>query len=254
VPNFPEIQEYWDEYASANHFHGIEWGSPKFFQKLKEDHDQAFARSNELLNIPEHKGKSILDIYCGIGTDALELARHGVKVTFISPSPKCIELTKRYFTYNNLPVTVGVGNVEDLPFQSNLFDAVTARGILMFTPNIKQALGEIQRVLKPRGELYAHLHNKYSWYAFLAKISGINLVYERRDPPVHNLHSIADAKRIFQAFSSFEISLDRYPLKTSNRSGVLPKLYNYAFLPFASSVPKSVMRHLGYYIIIKAVK
>lgn len=251
---FSEIQEYWDEYVLITQIRGTEWGSPEFFSRLKEDHDKAFVHSNDILNIPAQKGKSILEIYCGIGLDALELAKHGAIVTFISPSPQCIDLTRKYFAYHNLVVTLGVNNVEELSFHSNFFDVVIARSILMFTPNVKKALEEIQRILKPRGELYAHLHNKHSWYVFLAKISGTKLVHEIRDPPVHNLHSIAEAKKMFQGFSSFDIQLDRYPLRTSKRSGLLTKAYNSAFFPFINSIPKSIMSRFGYYIIIKAVK
>lgn len=249
-----KIQEYWDKYATSIQFNGIEWGSPEFFQRVKEDHDKAYAFSNEILNIPAHKGKSVLEICCGIGLDALELAKTGARVTFISPSPKCIELTRKYFTYHDLDATLEVVNAADLSFQANSFDVVIARGILMFTSHPNRLVEEILRILKPGGELYAHLHNRYSWYVILAKISRTNLVYETEDPPVSNLHTVYEAKQVFKDFSSINIFLDRLPSKTSKRSGVLTKLYNSTFVPLVKLIPNPIIRYSGYYIIIKAIK
>ena len=249
-----EIQAYWDEYALYPQIGAVEWGSREFFEQIKEDHDKAYADSNEILNIPSHKGKTVLEICCGVGFDALELAKHGAKVTFISPSPRLIELTRKYFAYQGLDANLKIGNGDELPFQANSFDVVIARGILMFTAHPENVLSEIFRILKPDGEVVAHLHNKYSWYVLLARLSRTNLIHEVIDPPVSWRNSIKDAKRMFRNFSSVRFSYGRFPWLTSKRSGLLAQLYNRIFIPFAKIIPKPIIRPWGYYIIIKAEK
>jgi ubiquinone/menaquinone biosynthesis C-methylase UbiE len=249
-----QIAAFWDSYARHLDVAGTQWGSRQFFDGVKRDHDKAYAYSNKILNIPAHRGKSILEVCCGIGVDALELARHGAQVTFISPSPRCIDLTRKYFGYRDVGAVVEVGNTEELHFEANTFDVVIARGILMFTPDPQKMVNEIFRVLKPRGEVYAHLHNRYSWYLLLAKLSGTNLVHEAKDPPIHKLHSIQEAKRMFAKFSSVKVFLDRFPLKTMKRSGIFVRVYNDVFVPLTQLIPKLIMKPFGYYIIVKATK
>jgi 2-polyprenyl-3-methyl-5-hydroxy-6-metoxy-1,4-benzoquinol methylase len=249
-----EIQAYWDEYALYSQIRGAEWGSRDFFQRIKDDHDKAYGYSNEILNIPSHKGKSILEICCGIGLDTLELAKYGANITFMSPSPKLIELTEKYFTYHGLDANLDIGNAEELPYPANILDVVIARGILMYMPNPRRVLDEIYRVLKPEGEIYAHMHNKYSWYVFLAKLSGSNLVHEKKDPPIHWHNSIRETRMMFKKFSSVKISMGRFPLQRTKRIGMFARLYNDGLIPFTKIIPKRILRPFGYYIIIKATK
>jgi ubiquinone/menaquinone biosynthesis C-methylase UbiE len=57
-----------------------------------------------------------------------------------------------------------VADAQALPFDNASFDAVIANHMLYHIPNLAQALGEIQRVLKPNGRFYAstigseHMH------------------------------------------------------------------------------------------------
>jgi ubiquinone/menaquinone biosynthesis C-methylase UbiE len=249
-----EISTFWDSYARHLTVAGTQWGSRQFFEGVKRNHDRAYAYSNHILDIPAQRGKSILEVCCGIGIDALELAKHGAQVTFISPSRGCIDLTRKYFSYHAVEAVVEVGNTEELHFEANIFDVVIARGILMFTPNPGKMVNEIFRVLRPRGEVYAHLHNRYSWYVLLGKLSRTNLVAEVGNPPVAKLHSVAQAREMFKRFSAVHVFLDRYPSKTNGRSGVVAKLYNIGFVPLANMIPPRILRPFGYYIIIKATK
>jgi len=46
-------------------------------------------------------------------------------------------------------------DAQNIPFEDERFDAVVANHMLYHVPDLEQALSEIQRVLKPRGRLYA---------------------------------------------------------------------------------------------------
>lgn len=250
------VQEYWDEYTTSiqSQFTDKVLGSREYFKEIKSHHDKAYALSNQILNLPGLKGKSVLEIGCGIGLDALEYAKHGAQVTAIDLSPVCINLAKRYFSYNNLNGNIEIGNAEQMRYEDSLFDVVVARQVLMFTPDTQKTVDEMFRVLKPGGKAIALLHNKYSWYALLGKITGTNLVAETKDPPVNKLHSIWEVKEMFNKFSSKDIYLDRFPSKTNRRTGIFAQLYNYLFIPFSEIIPRAIMRPFGWYITIKAIK
>ena len=229
------------------------WGSSEF-EGVKEDHDRAYALSNEILDLRGHRGKSVLEIMCGIGFDALAMAQHGAAVTFVSPSGKCAELTRRYFAHHGVRGTVEVGDPERLRFGEERFDVVVARGILMFAVCPERVVDEIYRVLKPGGKVYAHLHNKYSWYVLLARLSGTKLVHPEKDPPVSRLHSVKDARNLFAGFSSVGVVMDRFPGAATQRSGMWARLYNKCLVPIASVIPRSMLRPFGFYVLVNGQK
>jgi ubiquinone/menaquinone biosynthesis C-methylase UbiE len=247
------VQQYWDTYSSRLEVPGKTWGSREFFAKIKSEHDKVYAYANEILNLANLKGRCLLELGCGIGLDTVEFARCGADVTAIDLSPTCIELAKRLMLYYNLDSTVEVGNAEKLKYPSNSFDIVVARGLLMFTPNDSRVLSEILRVLRPGGEVNILLHNRLSWYVFLAKISRTNLVDEVKDPPVNRLYSIREVQEMLAKFSSYKIFFDRFPSKTK-RMGILAQIYNQGFVSLAQIFPSVVIRPIGFYIIIKAIK
>lgn len=251
-----QVRDYWDEYT-ANiqvQFTDKRLGTKEYFDDIKVHHDRAYGLANQLIDLPGLKGKSVLEVGCGIGLDALEYARHGAKVTGIDLSPVCISLARRYFSYHDLDGALELANAESLPFQDDAFDMAVARQILMFTPNPDAAVGEIHRVLKPGGSVVALLHNRYSWYALLGRLTGTNLVAQAKDPPINETHSIAQARALFKKFSSVELQLDKLPSETSRRTGSLATLYNSVFVPISKQIPAGIMRRVGWYIIIKAVK
>jgi ubiquinone/menaquinone biosynthesis C-methylase UbiE len=251
-----QVQKYWDEYTTEiqTQFTCKDLGSKEYFQEIKVHHDKAYALSNQVLNLPNLAGKSVLEVGCGIGLDALEYAKHRARVAAVDLSPICINLAKRYFSYNNLNGILKIGNAEQLPYADNKFDVVVARQILMFTPDPQKAVDEMLRVLKPGGEAIALLHNRHSWYALLGKVTGTNLVAQAKDPPVNVLHSIKEAHQMFQKFSVVKIILDKFPSKTKRRTGVLARLYNLVFIPVTKIIPRGIIRPFGWYIIIKARK
>lgn len=247
------VQQYWDAYAACLEVSGKAWGSKEFFAEIKSQHDKVYAYANHILNLASLEGRALLELGCGIGLDTVEFAVHGAEVTAIDLSPTCLDLAKRLLAYHNLEATLEIGNAEELRYPSNRFDIVIARGILMFTPNDSRIFDEIFRVLKPGGEANILLHNRFSWYVFLAKMSGTNLVHEAADPPVNKLYSVGEVRKIFAKFSVYQIFFDRFP-STAKRAGIFAQLYNQVFVPFTRMIPNVMIRPLGYYMIIKAIK
>jgi ubiquinone/menaquinone biosynthesis C-methylase UbiE len=249
-----QVERYWDAYAAGLDVQGTPWGSREFFAAIKAEHDQAYAYANHILDLAKLEGRSLLELACGIGLDTIEFARHGAAVTAIDLSATCLDLAERQLAYHNLQATLEIGNAESLRYPANSFDFVVARGILMFTRKASRVVDEILRVLKPGGEANILLHNRFSWYVFLAKISGTNLVHEAKDPPINKFYSVWQVQKMFGKFSSYQIFFDRFPLTTTKRTGTFAQLYNQLVVPFARTIPNAIIKTFGFYIIIKAIK
>jgi ubiquinone/menaquinone biosynthesis C-methylase UbiE len=249
-----DVQLYWDAYASQLASAANEYGPKKFFAEVKSQHDKAYGYANQILNLASLKGRSLLELGCGIGLDTIEFARHGADVTAIDLSPRCIDLAQCLLASYNLHANFELADAEELPHSASAFDIVVARGILMYTPYASRVVDELFRVLKPGGETNVLLHNRLSWYVFLAKLSGTNLFYEGEDPPINRLYSRRQAQQLASKFPRCQIFFDRFPAPTTKRTGAFAQLYNKIFVPCTYILPTAVLRPFGFYIIVKGVK
>jgi demethylmenaquinone methyltransferase/2-methoxy-6-polyprenyl-1,4-benzoquinol methylase len=104
--------------------------------------------------ISEKNPSKILDIATGTGDLAINMAKTGAKeIIGLDISSGMLEIGRRKVLEKNLGNTIWmiVGDSENLPFESNSFDAITvAFGVRNFE-NLEKGLQEIHRVLKPEG-------------------------------------------------------------------------------------------------------
>jgi ubiquinone/menaquinone biosynthesis C-methylase UbiE len=104
--------------------------------------------------IPGHRGL-ILDLACGPGTFTRTIARRLPQSSVIGfdLSPQMLARAVHLSTKEGLRnIFYMRGSALTLPFKSESFDAVTCCGALQLFSNTDQAVAEIARVLKPRGD------------------------------------------------------------------------------------------------------
>jgi len=102
-------------------------------------------------------GKRILDLACGPGTLSYPLAKAilpGGQVIGIDLAPGMIALARRDAP-SNLPLEFELMDMEDLRFPDHSFDAAVCGHGLQFVPDLKRALAETRRVLKPGSRMAA---------------------------------------------------------------------------------------------------
>lgn len=101
-------------------------------------------------------GMKALDVGCGLGTDAFDLAeRVGPEghVTGVDFSESLVNEAMDRATRRNLSVSFEVGDAQSLRFPDNTFDAVRTERMLMHVPNAEKASSEMARVLRRGGRM-----------------------------------------------------------------------------------------------------
>jgi len=104
--------------------------------------------------VTEKNVKNVLDIATGTGDLAIMLAQANVeKVVGLDISAGMLEVAKKKISELNLDgkIEVVLGDSEKLPFSDHSFDAITVGFGVRNFENLEQGLGEIYRVLKPKG-------------------------------------------------------------------------------------------------------
>jgi ubiquinone/menaquinone biosynthesis C-methylase UbiE len=100
------------------------------------------------------KGKSVLDVGCGVGKGACARARRiGCQVVGIDLSPRMVEWAKQRAKDEHITnrVEFRAADAQELPFEDERFDAVITESVLSFVPDKSKALHEFVRVTKPGG-------------------------------------------------------------------------------------------------------
>ena len=108
----------------------------------------------ELCHIDE--GKYVLDVGCGVGVTPCYLARrHGCRVVGVDISDRMIQRSKERAKREGVEdrVEFRVADVQDLPFEDDLFDAVIGESITALPDDKQRAVNEYMRVTKPGGHV-----------------------------------------------------------------------------------------------------
>jgi len=256
------VCNYWDSHTLGLQYvrdQGVIVGSPEFFAHIRPwmnpfkfpwimqriEHEAALLR-----------GKHLLEIGCGMGYDSLEFLKRGVRVTATDLTPNAVKLARRHFEIEGVSAEdVRTENVLALSFADNTFDAVWANGVLHATGNTRQAIKEINRVLKPGGRaIISHFYRKPSWMYLLSRLGRENIEYKEEDPPVNEFYTEPEILAMFEGFAVEEAVREHHRALPVARSGLKAALYTWGFRPVYNLLPESVAKRFAYKYSVTGVK
>lgn len=113
------------------------------------------------------KGASILDVGCGTGEQLLLAQGFGLSAHGLEPARGMREIAQR-----NVPgAEIKEGVATALPFADNSFDAIIQIEVLRYLDRseIRQALAEMKRVLRPSGKVLVTLVNRWALDGFFLR-------------------------------------------------------------------------------------
>src|SRR6202022_1432711 len=96
-------------------------------------------------------GRLGLDVGCGGGLLAEEIARLGCRVTGVDPSANSLATARAHASASGLGIDYRQGTGEALPFQARPLDIVFCCDVLEHVSSVPAVVREIGRVLKPGG-------------------------------------------------------------------------------------------------------
>ena len=105
-------------------------------------------------------GDQILELGCGAGCQALEMARHGANVLALDIAEGALDIAKTYYAQIKATegvkgtVTYQVADVNHMESITDRFDWIVMSGVLHHMPDPPELLTRCKRLLKPDGGLF----------------------------------------------------------------------------------------------------
>lgn len=139
----------------------------------------------EIRRVCQRNAVRVLDVGCGAGFLANELARNGFKVTGIDASERSLDVARRHDGTGS--VVYQSGDALHLPFPDRSFEVACAMDFLEHVERPAQVVSEAARVLAPGGIFFFHTFNR-NLLSWLIVIKGVEWFVRNTPKDMHCLH------------------------------------------------------------------
>ncbi len=165
-----QVRSYWDQRPCNIRHSPKPVGTREYFDEVEarkyfvEPHIPRFAE------FERWRDKRVLEIGCGIGTDTVNFARNGARVTAVDLSPQSLDLArKRVETYGlRGRVTFYSGSAEELssfvPVEP--YDLIYSFGVIHHTPHPERVVEQMRQYAKPGTTIKLMVYYRHSWKVF----------------------------------------------------------------------------------------
>jgi SAM-dependent methyltransferase len=241
------VRAYWD-----THIHDLDItchppGSPGFFTDLEQYHFEKLHHLPRLVPFDQYRGRRVLEVGCGAGTDLIRFARNGAITTGVDLAASSIKLAAGNFALEGRKAELLVADGEALPFRPASFDLVYAHGVVQYTTDDRALVRECRRVLRPGGTAVFQVYNRISWLNALSRVTKVDL--EHVDAPILRKYSIGEFRDLLKDFARVRIVPERFPVKTRLHGGFKGKLYNSVFVELFNTMPRTLVRRFGWHLL-----
>lgn len=248
------VQAFWNARPCNIRHSAAPFGTKEYFDQVEqrkyfvEPHIPAFA---------EHQlwaDKKVLEIGCGIGTDATNFARAGANYHGLELSEESLDVTKKRFEVFDQKGSFYLGNAEHVAevVPERDFDLIYSFGVIHHTPNPRAVIESSRKMIKPTGELRIMLYARESWKSYMIDI-GLDQPEAQSGCPYAFVYTVDEVKELlkgcYEVTETYQDHIFPYQVEEYVK-------YNYVMEPWFAAMPpamfRSLERRLGWHMMIKA--
>jgi SAM-dependent methyltransferase len=240
----------------------------RFFAQIERDRYELEPYLRGFARFEEGRGKRVLEVGVGAGTDFVNWVRCGAVATGVDLTDHGIALTRERLALEGLDAELRVADAENLPFEDETFDIVYSYGVLHHSPDTPRAVREVHRVLKRGGVARVMVYHYPSWGCFmvwgvhsLAKgrlwESPRRAVFDHLESPGTKVYTLAEARDLFGDFARVEVrpQLNHADLLLHSPSEKYRGFHHaLAWKLYPRRLVRALGDHLGTALLIEAVK
>ena len=162
------------------------------------------------------KRKRVLDLGCGFGRHLLYLAKEGFDVVGMDISQEAVNMAKNKLEAEGIDAEVLQGDMRELPFNDDEFDAVLAITVIGHATKsgVETTVNEIHSVLKEDGLFYGNLPAKGDSRYKTGETVEEGETYRTKEygfgrgmKEIHSFYTKEEIEELFEDFSEVEVEL-----------------------------------------------
>jgi ubiquinone/menaquinone biosynthesis C-methylase UbiE len=255
VPTITAVENYWDSRPCNIKHSNAEVGTIEYFNEVERRKYFVEPHIIDFAKFDNWSRKQVLEVGCGIGTDAVNFARNGAVYTGVELSNESLSLAKKRFELFELTGTFLKGNAEELDnvLEDVKYDLIYSFGVLHHTPNLSLALKQIRNYCheKSKVKIMVYASNSYKQKMIEA---GLDQPEAQYGCPIANTYEKDEITEILKE-SGFKVT-------SIYQSHIFPyqvepyKQYKYLKQPWFESMPAEVFevleKHFGWHLLIDA--
>ena len=249
-----QVRDYWNNRPCNLRHSRSPVGTREYFDEVEA---RRYANEPHNYTFPEFdrwRGKRVLEIGCGIGTDAVNFARAGANYTGIDLSLESIKLAKQRFEVFELNGEFFEANAEELndvfdPHEK--FDLIYSFGVIHHAPRPERVVAHLPKLLQDDGECRVMLYAKNSWKNMLIEANWDQPEAQDNCPQAVT-YTKQEARELFKAFDNVHVEQDF--IFSWNIEHYVK--YEYVKQPWFEAMPEELFKimekSLGWHLMITA--
>ena len=255
TPTIETVAEYWNRRPCNLRHSPAEVGSRQYFDEVEERKYFVEPHIPGFAEFEAWRGKKVLEIGCGIGTDAVNFARAGADYTGVELSVASLELARKRFALFGLSGRLLEANAETLDsvLDAESFDLVYSFGVIHHSPHPDAILRQARRLVRADGQLRVMVYARDSWKDAMIE-AGLDQPEAQQGCPIAFTYTDAQARALLEqtGFAAQTITQDHifpYVIEKYIR-------YEYELQPWFASMPREMFRALekrfGWHMLLRA--
>ena len=169
IATIDDVKKYWDDRPCNVRHSSKEIGTKEYFDEVERKRYTAEPHIPLFADFPTWKGKKVLEIGCGLGTEGINFARHGADYTGTDLSIESINLAQNRFKVYNQKGRFFQGNAENLSSFVNIekYDLIYSFGVIHHSPKPNLIIDQIYKYMDDSTILKIMLYAKNSWKNYM---------------------------------------------------------------------------------------
>lgn len=166
--NKTKVKGFWQARPCGSMDTQFAEGSQEFFDDIERQRFEGDDFMRGAAGFDRWPGRTVLEVGCGVGTDLIQFARGGARVSAVDLTEKSAGLAARRLAMEGFDRRIVTADAEHLPFASDRFDLVYSWGVIHHTPDTEVAARELARVCKPGGSVLVMIYHRRSLFVLQA--------------------------------------------------------------------------------------
>jgi ubiquinone/menaquinone biosynthesis C-methylase UbiE len=252
-PTLKEVRDFWNSRPCNIRHSNAPVGSKQYFDEVEERKYFVEPHIPTFADFASWNGKRVLEIGCGIGTDAINFAKHGGIYTGVELSSESLKLARSRFEVFGLSGRLLEGDAEiiDELLVGETFDLIYSFGVLHHTPSLPKALNAIAKLMHSTTIFKMMVYAENSWKSAMIA-AGLDQPEAQFGCPIANTYTKHEIEAILNeaGLSVEKITQDHIFPYVVDRY----KKYQYVRQPWFMEMPAEIFqaleKHLGWHLLI----